>query len=165
MRWPSTRRRGDRVDATVAADPPTTRARATTRADELERALALERRARALERDAARDDAELAGERLARARADGERSAEERERASAREAEAFARCATAEGALEDVCRAATAFATACAERGLVEADVARAAENDPMIWIERDGTTRERVGDLLTAVLDAHVAAFPRCKS
>ena len=25
MRWPSTRRRGDRVDATVAADPPTTR--------------------------------------------------------------------------------------------------------------------------------------------
>jgi hypothetical protein len=24
MRWPSTRRRGDRVDATVAADPPTT---------------------------------------------------------------------------------------------------------------------------------------------
>ena len=67
MRWPSTRRRGDRVDATVAADPPTTQARATTRADELERALA-------------------------------------------REAEALARCATAEGALEDVCRAATAFA-------------------------------------------------------
>ena len=159
MRWPSTRRRGDRVDATVAADPPTTQARATTRADELERALALERRARALERDAARDDAEAAGERLARTRADGERSAEERERALAREAEALARCATAEGALEDVCRAATAFATACAERGLVEADVARAAENDPMIWIERDGTTRERVGDLLTAVLDAHVAA------
>ena len=45
--------------------------------------------------------------------------------------------------------------------GLVARDVAATVEANPKIWIEPDGAKRERVGDLLAAVLDAHARRAP----
>ena len=148
MRWPSTRRRAvDAVDAAPVETP------ASTRCESLERALALERRARALERDAARDEAERAGAREARSRMELESARDDLD-------EARRRASALEACVLDVCRTATAFAVRCAEHGLVERDVARAAESNPNIWIDAEGSTTgaSRVGDLLAAVLDAHLA-------
>ena len=113
MRWPSTRRRAvDAVDAAPVETP------ASTRCESLERALALERRARALERDAARDEAERAGAREARSRMELESARDDLD-------EARRRASALEACVLDVCRTATAFAVRCAEHGLVERDVAR----------------------------------------
>lgn len=104
-----------------------------------------------------RDDVEVVGECFARVCVDGEWLVEECECVLVCEVEVLVWCVMVEGVLEDVCCVVMVFATVCVERGLVEADVARAAENDLMIWIECDGMMWECVGDLLMVVLDVYV--------
>lgn len=129
---------------------------------ELERELARERRARHHERETMRDELSTVEEALARSRIENERLRAENDELSARcadaRAEGRARAESLERVLEDVCRTVTKFTTACATYGLVEREVAATVEANPKIWIEPDGAKRERVGDLLDAVLDAHAS-------
>lgn len=131
-------------------------------ARELERELARERRARDHERETMRSELSAVEEALVRSRIENERSRVENEELSARCAEARAegraRAESLERVLEDVCRTVTTFTTECAGYGLVARDVAATVEANPKIWIEPDGAKRERVGDLLAAVLDAHAS-------
>ena len=131
-------------------------------ARELERELARERRAREHERETMRNELSTVEEALVRSRIENERSRAENEELSARCAEARAegraRAESLERVLEDVCRTVTTFTTECAGYGLVARDVAATVEANPKIWIEPDGAKRERVGDLLAAVLDAHAS-------
>jgi chromosome segregation ATPase len=150
----------DDDDADVSnADASTTTTFATR---ELERELARERRARDHERETMRDELSTVEEALARSRIENERLRAENDELSARcadaRAEGRARAESLERVLEDVCRTVTKFTTECATYGLVEKDVAATVEANPKIWIEPDGAKRERVGDLLDAVLDAHAS-------
>ena len=159
-----------RVEDASRDDGANARARAARRRDgspardarELERELARERRARDHERETMRNELSTVEEALVRSRIENERSRAENEELSAHCAEARAegraRAESLERVLEDVCRTVTTFTTECAGYGLVARDVAATVEANPKIWIEPDGAKRERVGDLLAAVLDAHAS-------
>lgn len=154
---------------TTVVDVRDTSGELSLRLERAEAELRRERLAHEAERAATRDELEAQAEALARSRSECERLEAECEALASRtadiKAEERASCRSTERTLQDVCRTVTRFAVRCAEYGLIDEDVARAVEDNPQVWIEPDGNRRERVGELLNAVLDAHASVCAEYES